>query len=148
MNTIRANDGGYLLNADNFKYDVNENGQKVLSTISGSSGGGNYLYVNVFDVSGTVINWYNHKNGQYGEELPTSDSTIFDYLQQGYGVKVNDVEAQVTYISYYNSYVITCPVYNYVSSGNTYIVAVIEFESTSEQTVKKSFNGVQGAKIV
>ena len=69
MATIRAADGGYLLNAEHFNYTKNELGQPVLNVVGGG-GGGQSVQTDYAENDVNAASYLKNRPGGYYETLP------------------------------------------------------------------------------
>ena len=88
MATIRAADGGYLLNAEHFNYTKNELGQPVLNVVGG--GGGQSVQTDYTENDVTAASYLKNRPGGYAYDYPAKTITFDGNLDGKYVISIGE----------------------------------------------------------
>lgn len=133
MATIRAADGGYLLNSEQFNYTKDAQGRPVLNVVGG--GGGTVKSVN--GATGEVKSTFYVTMTQGADGSATADKTleeIYTAYENGYTVYAKTADSPQ----------IIVPLTIAVHSGNDYAVVfngAVTFGDTTEYTISNDGSG-------
>ena len=133
MATIRASDGGYLLNSEQFNYTKDAQGRPVLNVVGG--GGGTVTSVN--GATGEVKSTFYVTVTQGDDDSATADKTleeIYTAYEKGYAVYAKTADSPQ----------IIVPLTIAVHSGNDYAVVfngAVTFGDTTEYTISNDGSG-------